>query len=83
MDATIVLITGATAAVGKGFAEYFGAQLCDKSVLVLTSRSKQRVAELASEIGARNTEIAVVPVELDLTRPCKDQFEQDVFSVRA
>jgi len=49
-------------------------------VLVLTSRSKQRVVELAGEIGARNTDISVVPVELDLTRPCKDQFEQDVFS---
>ena len=59
------LITGASAGIGKAFAEVFAAKGWN---VVLTARRAERLEALASELAAKH-EIAATPIALDLADP--------------
>ena len=79
---TVVLITGATHSIGSAFAEYFVERLCENSLLILTSRSQNRVNDLVHTLRKKNDKLPIHAVELDLRHPDKEQFEQILFGVR-
>ena len=82
LNNTVVLITGATHKIGSAFAEYFARHLnATDSLLILTSRSQERVDALAAPLKTINAGLNVLGVELDLERPDKEYFEQTVFGV--
>jgi NADP-dependent 3-hydroxy acid dehydrogenase YdfG len=77
---TVLLISGATHVIGKAFALHFVKTLEEGSVIIVTSRSQDRLNELKAEMKALNPKVEVVDAAMELNCPEKSYFEKRMFA---
>jgi sepiapterin reductase len=72
------VITGASQHIGRVFAERFVRKLGDGSVLLLTSRSKERLQEVEKSITNVNPKVKVGSLVWDFRKPDPAKYEADL-----
>jgi NAD(P)-dependent dehydrogenase (short-subunit alcohol dehydrogenase family) len=69
LDDTVVLITGASSGLGRGFAH---AMASAGATLVLAARREERLAELAAELRARGTSVLTRRTDVAVQDECEE-----------
>jgi len=72
------LITGSSQHIGRVFAERFAKKLGAGSVLLLSSRSKERLQEVEKAISSVNANVKVGSLEWDFRKPDPAKYEADL-----
>ncbi len=75
---TVCLITGASQHVGKAVAELLASKLGPNSLLILSSRSKERLEAVKAESFVKNPGLGVELFQWDLKHPDVEVFKSDL-----